>query len=192
MLEHLKKYHITLASNSPRRKDLLQQLGLDFEVKLIPNIDESYPSDLEKMKIAEFLSLKKSKAYTIKDDELIITADTIVILDEQVLGKPKSEENAYQMLKQLSGKKHIVTSGVCIRTLKQTISFTSTTDVYFDLLTDQEIRFYIDAYKPFDKAGSYGIQEYIGYIGVKKINGSFFNVMGLPIHQLYQELKNIM
>lgn len=191
MLEHLNKYNIILASNSPRRRDLLQQMGLDFEVRVIPNLDESYPDDLERLEIAAFLSIKKSEAYTIKDDELIITADTIVILDNQVLGKPQNEANAYEMLKKLSGKKHTVASGVCVRTIEQTISFTSTTEVYFDSLSDEEIKFYIENFKPFDKAGSYGIQEYIGYIGVKKIDGSFFNVMGLPVHQLYQELKNI-
>lgn len=191
MLEHLNKYNIILASNSPRRRDLLQQMGLDFEVRVIPNLDESYPDDLEKLEIAAFLSIKKSEAYAIKNNELIITADTIVILDNQVLGKPQNEANAYEMLKKLSGKKHTVASGVCVRTIEQTISFTSTTEVYFDSLSDEEIKFYIENFKPFDKAGSYGIQEYIGYIGVKKINGSFFNVMGLPVHQLYQELKKI-
>ncbi|MCF2594243.1 septum formation protein Maf [Bacteroides caecigallinarum] len=193
MLDNLKKYNIILASNSPRRRELLSGLGLNYEVKLIKDVDESYPSHLNGSEIPEFISRIKAAAYRpfMKENDLIITADTIVYANNKVLGKPKNREDAVKMLKTLSGQTHQVMTGVTITTHKFQKSFVSTSDVTFDNLTDEEINFYIDNYKPYDKAGAYGIQEWIGYIGVSGIRGSYFNVMGLPIQKLYRELCKI-
>lgn len=191
MLENISKYKIILASNSPRRKELLGGLGLSFEVRTMKGIDESYPADLKGEDIPIYISGKKAEAYrdVMAEDEMIITADTIVYDNSQVLGKPKDREDAISMLRQLSGHAHDVITGVSIVTKVKTIQFASTSKVYFASLTDEEIEYYVDSYKPFDKAGSYGIQEWIGFVGVTRIEGSYFNVMGLPIQRLYTELK---
>lgn len=178
-----------LASNSPRRKELLGGLGLQFEVRVMKGIDESYPEGLGMEEIPQFISQKKASAYVLAEDELLITADTIVWLDGEVLGKPKGREDAYRMLRALSGKTHQVVTGVCLTTEEKQKSFASVSNVTFAELTDQEIFYYIDNYKPFDKAGAYGVQEWIGYIGVTKLEGSYFNVMGLPVQRLYTEIK---
>lgn len=185
-------YKVLLASNSPRRKELLQGIDIDFEIKVLPDIDESYPANLPVEEVAEFIAKKKAGSYTnnLKEDELLITADTVVILDGAIFGKPNNKDEAKEMLTALSGKTHRVISGVCLATLKKQISFSATSEVLFSELTSQEIKYYIDRYSPFDKAGSYGIQEWIGYIGVEHLRGSYFNIMGLPIQRLYQELKN--
>jgi len=186
------KYKITLASGSPRRKQMLEELGLSFIVKT-KETDETYPADLNTLEVAEYIAIKKAEAFkdTINNDELIITADTVVLTDNTILGKPKDRQEAYNMLKSLSGKAHKVISGVCLKTSENKHSFSSTTEVYFKDLTDDEIYYYIDNYKPFDKAGAYGIQEWIGFIGVERIDGSYFNVVGLPIQRLYTELKKL-
>lgn len=185
------KYRYILASASPRRKELLAGLNLDFTVKVKEGIDESYPDGLSAEEIPVYISQKKAKAYRseLKEDEILITADTIVWLDSKVLGKPKDRQDAVFMLKELSGKTHLVITGVTISSVHKCISFSSTTEVQFANLTDEEIEFYVDNYSPMDKAGAYGIQEYIGFIGVTSIRGSYFNVMGLPVQRLYQELK---
>lgn len=192
MLENLKKYRIILASNSPRRKELLEGLGVDYQVRTLSGVDESYPDTLHGEEIPLFIAQKKAQAYvdTISDDELIITADTIVWLDGVVLGKPEDAAQAKQMLTALSGKTHQVMTGVCITTKDKRREFVSITDVTFDTLSSDEIDYYVEKYKPFDKAGAYGIQEWIGFIGVKSISGSYFNVVGLPIQKLYRELIN--
>lgn len=193
ILENLKKYQITLASNSPRRKELLSGLNLDYKVKILPDIDETYPDTLKGEDIPLYIARKKAEAYKsiMSKNELIITADTIVYTDGEVLGKPKNEADARRMLHALSGRSHQVITGVCITTSRFQRSFASVTEVTFDTLTDEEIDFYISTYNPMDKAGAYGIQEWIGFIGVSKLNGSYFNVMGLPVQRLYRELKNI-
>lgn len=193
ILENLKKYQITLASNSPRRKELLSGLNLDYKVKILPDIDETYPDTLKGEDIPLYIARKKAEAYKsiMSKNELIITADTIVYTDGEVLGKPKNEADARRMLHALSGRSHQVITGVCITTSRFQRSFASVTEVTFDTLTDEEIDFYISTYSPMDKAGAYGIQEWIGFIGVSKLNGSYFNVMGLPVQRLYRELKNI-
>lgn len=184
-------YKIILASNSPRRKELLAGLGVDFEVRLIDGIDESYPADLPTEEIAAFISQRKAAAYSnaMAADELVITADTVVILDDEVMGKPKDREEACSMLHKLSGRTHQVTTGVTLTTLKRQATFSVTTDVTFKQLSDEEVNYYVDTYHPMDKAGAYGIQEWIGYIGVTALNGSYFNVMGLPVQRIYEALK---
>lgn len=191
MLENLSQYKLILASASPRRKELLKGLEVDFEVRLIENIDESYPSTLQGEAIPLAIAKKKTAAYlpTLAENELLLTADTIVWIDGKVLGKPKDEADAIATLTHLSGKKHQVITGVCLSTQKKERSFTVVSSVLFASLTAEEIAYYVNKYKPFDKAGGYGIQEWIGYIGVEAIEGSYFNVMGLPIQRLYQELK---
>lgn len=192
-LRMVEGYKVILASNSPRRKELLSGLGISFEVRTLQSIDESYPDSLKGEDIPIYISGKKAEAYrqTMADDEMIITADTIVYDRGAVLGKPKDREDAIQMLQTLSGHAHEVITGVSIVTKEKTIQFASTSKVFFASLTDEEIAYYVDYYKPFDKAGSYGIQEWIGYVGVTRIEGSYFNVMGLPIQRLYTELKKI-
>lgn len=184
-------YKIILASGSPRRKELLGGLGLEFEIRLLQDIDESYPSGLSGTEIAEHISRKKAEAYrpTISTDELVITADTIVYLDGKVLGKPKDEQEAKEMLHALSGKTHDVITGVSLLTHSNLHTFSSTSKVTFSDLSDEEIAYYVGNYHPTDKAGAYGIQEWIGYVGVERIEGSYFNVMGLPVQKLYSELK---
>lgn len=191
MLDNLSKYKIILASNSPRRKELLGGLGLTFEVKTLPGIDESYPSGLTGEEIPMYISSKKAQAYDnqLTDDVLLITADTIVYLNGLVLGKPVDEADAIDMLTRLSGCTHEVITGVTIKTNQKAKSFSVVSKVTFASLTAEEIRYYVQHYKPYDKAGAYGIQEWIGFVGVQSLEGSYFNVMGLPIQRLYQELK---
>lgn len=182
---------IILASASPRRKELLAGLDLDFEVRLLPGIDESYPDDLPTTKISEYIACEKAAAYTgeIGVGELLLTADTIVVVDDEVLGKPSDEDDARRMLHMISGRTHQVITGVCLATRDETRSFSVETDVTFKTLSDSEIDYYIKQYRPFDKAGAYGIQEWIGYVGVESIRGSYFNVMGLPVQRIYNEIK---
>lgn len=182
---------IILASASPRRKELLAGLDLDFEVRLLPGIDESYPDDLPTTKISEYIAREKAAAYNgeIGDGELLLTADTIVVVDDEVLGKPSDEDDARRMLHMISGRTHQVITGVCLATRDETRSFSVETDVTFKTLSDSEIDYYIKQYRPFDKAGAYGIQEWIGYVGVESIRGSYFNVMGLPVQRIYNEIK---
>ena len=186
-------YHIILASNSPRRRELLSGLGLDYEVRTLPGIDESYPETLQGEEIPVYISSQKASSYLdeLKENELLITADTIVWLDGRVLGKPSDEEDACQMLRALSGKTHQVITGVTLATTTFQKSFASVSQVTFATLSDEEIKYYISHYHPMDKAGSYGVQEWIGFIGVERIEGSYFNVMGLPVQRLYRELKGI-
>lgn len=191
LLDNLSRFKIILASNSPRRRELLAGLGIEYEVKVIPGIDETYPETLKQGDIPMFISRKKAGAYNVKDNELIITADTIVWVDSEVLGKPKDTKDAARMLRLLSGRIHQVYTGVTLTTAEWQRSFVVSSDVEFAELNDEEINYYIEHYKPFDKAGAYGIQEWIGYIGVKSISGSYFNVMGLPVQRLYSELKKI-
>ena len=193
MLENLNKYKIILASNSPRRKELLSGLGVDYEVKTLPDVDESYPDGLSGEEIAKHISRGKAEAYRslIQADELVITADTIVWLDGTVMGKPKDEEEAKDMLMRLSGKTHQVITGVCLTTASTQKTFATVTDVTFATLTDEEVDYYVTRYQPMDKAGSYGVQEWIGFVGVENLSGSYFNVMGLPIQRLYAELKKL-
>lgn len=192
MFENLNKYSILLASNSPRRKELLKGLGIPFSVVTLPNVDESFPETLNVEEIPVYIAQKKASAYFsyLGDSTLLITADTIVWLGGKVYGKPYDDKDAKQMLRELSGKTHQVITGVCLRTRNKEKSFYVQTDVSFSELTDREIDYYISKYKPMDKAGAYGIQEWIGFVAVKEIRGSYFNVMGLPIHRLYQELKS--
>lgn len=193
MLKNLEKYKIILCSNSPRRRELLSGLGVNFEVRVIDGIDESYNNNSSCEEIAEEISVKKADAYlkTIGDNEMIITADTIVYNNGEVLGKPHTREEAIDMLSAISGKTHKVVTGVCIASKNKKKIFSVSTNVKFSSLEMEEILFYIDNYSPYDKAGAYGIQEWIGYIGVEGIEGSYFNVMGLPIQRLYSELKKI-
>mgnify|MGYP006375450375 FL=1 len=186
-------YHIILASNSPRRKELLGGLGLDYEVRTLPGIDESYPDTLQGEDIPVYISSKKASAYldSLKNNELLITADTIVWLDGRVLGKPSDEEEACQMLRDLSGKSHQVITGVTLATTAFQKSFASVSQVTIASLTEEEIKYYVNHYHPMDKAGSYGVQEWIGFIGVERIEGSYFNVMGLPVQRLYRELVSL-
>lgn len=183
------KYHLILASNSPRRQNLLKELELDFEIKT-KDVEENFPSNLVKEEIPLYLAKLKAEAFgKLEENELLITADTIVWVNNHILEKPVDYNDAVKMLEILSDNKHTVYTGVCLKTNKKEKTFWASTDVYFRKLEKEEIEFYIKKYKPFDKAGSYGIQEWIGYIGIEKINGSYFNVMGLPIQKLYDELK---
>ena len=192
VLNCLKKYMVVLGSNSPRRRELLAGLDINFEVQTIAGIDESYPETLEAKEIPVYLAKKIAEAYlsTMPEDELLITADTIVWTFDQILGKPKDREEAIEMLRKLSGQVHEVITGVCLTTKEKMVSFAATSSVHFAELEEEEIIYYVDNYRPFDKAGSYGIQEWIGYVAVESINGSFYNVMGLPVRLLYQQLKN--
>jgi septum formation protein len=187
----MERHRIILASNSPRRKELLAGIGIDFEVRVLQGIDESYPADLPIQDTAEYISRKKAAAYReqLADDELVITADTIVVLDDEVMGKPADEQEASSMLHKLSGRTHQVITGVTLTTKERQQSFSVLTDVTFKQLSDEEIDYYITHYHPMDKAGAYGIQEWIGYIGVTGLSGSYFNVMGLPVQRIYEALK---
>ncbi len=186
-----KDYKIILASNSPRRKELLAGIDVQFEVRVIQDIDESYPADLPTKDIAEYISHKKAAVYQqqMAPDELIITADTIVVLGNEVMGKPHDEADARRMLGELSGRTHQVITGVTLTTIQKQVSFSVETDVTFKQLSDSEIDYYVSHYKPFDKAGAYGIQEWIGHIGVTALQGSYFNVMGLPVQRIYEALR---
>lgn len=184
-------YKVVLASASPRRKELLAGLGIDFSIRVLENIDESSPSHLQGEDIPLYISGKKADAYImgLATDELLITADTIVYIDGEVLGKPSTPQEAEEMLRKLSGKWHQVITGVVLCTKERRHSFAVTTQVKFAELTEKEIEYYVKKHSPLDKAGAYGIQEWIGYIGVERIEGSYFNVVGLPVQRLYQELK---
>ncbi|MCK4853369.1 MAG: septum formation protein Maf [Bacteroidales bacterium] len=192
--EKLKKYHIILGSGSPRRKYLLNELGFEFEVRINDALDEAYPGGLNREEIPVYLAELKARAIMkdIPQKTLLITADTIVWMDDKVINKPADQEDAVNILKQLSGNMHEVLTGVCIRTAERMHSFHASSLVWFANLTDEEINYYIDHYKPYDKAGAYGIQDWIGYIGIEKIEGSYFNVMGLPIQRVYHELKQLL
>ena len=192
LIEKLKNYNIILGSNSPRRKKIIEEIG--FKVNVIAsNIDESYENSLESKLVPIYLAKKKSKALKnkIKTNDILITADTIVICNNKILSKPINKEDAKKTLLKLSSNTHQVITGVCITTIKKNISFSSTTEVTFNKIDEGEIEFYINNYKPFDKAGSYGIQEWIGLIGIKEIKGSYSNVVGLPSSRLYHELKKL-
>jgi len=184
---------IILASNSPRRKELLGGLDIEFEVKVLPGVDESYPDDLDPLKVSEYIAREKASAYNglVGDDELVLTADTTVICESEIMGKPVDEADAHRMLRKLSGKTHQVVTGVCLTSQSSQRLFSVVTDVTFKELSDSEIDYYISHYKPFDKAGAYGIQEWIGYIGCTGLKGSYYNVMGLPVQRIYQELQKI-
>ena len=182
---------ILLGSNSPRRKELLQSLGFDFEVISI-NCNEIYPDHLEVKNIASYLSELKANAYrNLEKNEILLTADTVVTFEGKVLGKPKNREEAVEMLHHLSGKSHQVYTAVSFKSSEKIITKTDVADVEFSEITDQEINFYIENYHPFDKAGSYGIQEWLGMAKISKINGSFYTIMGLPTHLVYETLKDL-
>ncbi len=193
MLDNLKKYKVILASASPRRRELLAGLDVEFEVRTLPDVDESFPAELQGGAIPLHISKKKADTYRplMADDELTITADTIVWLEGTPLGKPADEADARRMLRFMSGKTHSVYTGVTVTTKSVQHSFVAESRVTFAALTDEEIEYYIEKYRPMDKAGSYGVQEWIGYIGISAIDGSYFNVMGLPVQRLYNELKKI-
>ena len=184
------KYNILLASASFRRRELLTLLGVQYSLVKPSQEEEVVPTDICVEEVSEYLAVQKSNAYKeLKDNDLLITADTTVIVDDKILGKPKDYSDAFQMLRLLSGKTHLVVTGVCLRSVDKVVSFSVKTEVTFSKLDDEEIRFYIENYKPFDKAGAYGIQEWIGKVAVEGINGSFYNVVGLPVQRLYRELK---
>ena len=184
-------YQLILASASPRRKELLAGLNIPFEVRLIDGIDETYPPELPTDEVPLYISQKKAAAYkaNISPHTIVLTADTVVVCNEQILGKPIDEADARRMLQMLNGKTHRVITGVTLLVEGNSKSFSVATDVTFKLLSAAEIDYYIRTFKPFDKAGAYGIQEWIGYIGVTAINGSYFNVMGLPVQRIYEELR---
>lgn len=186
------KYELILASASPRRQQILTEAGYEFVVSPA-HTDESFSPEHPSLDVARYLAEKKAKAFQgkITDQQLVITADTTVVLGNAILNKPADEQEAYQMLRSLSGRQHQVITGVCLYTNQKEYSFSDTTEVWFKELSDEEIWYYIRNYKPFDKAGSYGIQEWIGMIGITKIEGSYFNVMGLPIHRVAEELRKI-
>ena len=193
MLDNLKKYKVILASNSPRRKELLAGLGVDYEVRTLPDVDESYPDTLQGADIPLYIAKEKADAYRnmLQPGELMITADTIVWLDGRVLGKPKDREDALCMLRDMSGRTHEVFTGVCITTTEWQRSFAAQTEVRFAELSEEEITYYVDNFQPMDKAGAYGVQEWIGFIGVENISGSYYNIMGLPVQRLYKELVKV-
>jgi septum formation protein len=193
VLDNLKKYKVILASNSPRRKELLAGLGVDYEVRTLPDVDESYPETLQGADIPLYIAKEKADAYVamMQPGELMITADTIVWLDGKVLGKPQDKEDALQMLRTMSGRTHEVFTGVCITTTDWQRSFTAQTEVRFATLSEEEIAYYVDNFQPMDKAGAYGVQEWIGFIGVENISGSYYNIMGLPVQKLYRELLKV-
>lgn len=184
-------YKLILASNSPRRRELLAGLGLPFEVRVLPNVEENYPHSLPADQVAGYIAGEKAEAYRsmLAADELVITADTVVIAGGDVLGKPHDADDARRMLKEISGHEHHVVTGVCLTTAKRQSAFSVSTAVRFKPLSDEEIDYYIALYHPFDKAGAYGIQEWIGMTGVTAISGSYFNVMGLPVQRIYEELR---
>lgn len=189
--ELLKNYRLILASNSPRRRQLLADCGLAFECSPKFECDERYPSDLPVREVAEYLSRLKSECCPIAlgDKDILLTADTVVIVGDTILGKPSDAERAKTMLRMLSGRSHTVITGVTLRSAGRIRSFSVASDVRFRTLSDEEIEYYVDEYKPFDKAGAYGIQEWIGYVAIEGIDGSFYNVMGLPVQRLYVELR---
>lgn len=191
-MHSIKNYKLILASASPRRQQLMKNAGFTFEVRL-KNVEEKYPQELHLENVPEYLSKVKASAFReeLKADEVLITADTVVCIHDRILGKPADRKEAISMLQKLSGNRHLVVTGVSVTTRTEQLSFSSRTDVFFKHLSNEEIEFYVDTYKPFDKAGAYGIQEWIGYIGIERIEGSFYNVMGLPIQKLYETLRKL-
>lgn len=191
-MHSIKNYKLILASASPRRQQLMKDAGFTFEVRL-KNVEEKYPQELHWENVPEYLSKVKASAFReeLKADEVLITADTVVCIHDRILGKPADRKEAISMLRELSGNRHLVVTGVSVTTRTEQLSFSSRTDVFFKHLSNEEIIFYVDTYKPFDKAGAYGIQEWIGYIGIERIEGSFYNVMGLPIQKLYETLRKL-
>jgi septum formation protein len=184
------KRPLILASSSPRRQYLMKEAGFEFSIET-PNVDESFPPEMPVDQVARYLASKKAEYFRPKiTNEIILTADTVVILFNKILNKPVDRKEACEMLSQLSGRTHLVMTGVCIVSQEKEESFDDTTEVTFQSLTKEEIEFYVDQYKPYDKAGAYGAQDWIGMVAIQKISGSYFNVMGLPIHQVYQHLKN--
>lgn len=190
--EKLANKHIILASGSPRRQQFLRDLDLDFEIRL-KEIEEVFPENLNAHEITNYLAELKANAFSdeLTENDILITSDTIVWLENKALCKPKNAEDAFVMIQEMSGKAHEVITSVCIKTLERSVTFYETTKVFFLNLTDSEIKYYINLYQPFDKAGSYGIQEWIGLVGIEKIEGSYANVVGLPTHRLYYELMNL-
>ena len=191
MLSNLNKYHVLLASKSPRRRELLQMLRVPFSIITINGLDETYPDTVPPLEVPQYISSKKADAYQsrLHDNELIITADTMVVCDDRIYGKPHNDKEAIEMLMSLAGKTHHVATGVTISTSMRRTSFTTVTAVTFCMFSEEEARYYVDNYMPLDKAGAYGIQEWIGAIAVERLDGSYYNVMGLPVHRLYQELR---
>ena len=191
-MHSIKNYKLILASASPRRQQLMKDAGFTFEVRL-KNVEEKYPQELHLENVPEYLSKVKASAFReeLKADEVLITADTVVCIHDRILGKPADRKEAISMLQKLSGNRHLVVTGVSVTTRTEQLSFSSRTDVFFKHLSNEEIEFYVDTYKPFDKAGAYGIQEWIGYIGIERLEGSFYNVMGLPIQKLYETLRKL-
>lgn len=191
MLDNLSKYHVLLASKSPRRRELLAALRVPFDVVTVGQVEEKWPSDMVAHDVPRYLSVMKANAFRklIHDNELIITADTIVVCEDEIFGKPSCAEEARKMLRRLSGRTHEVITGVTVTTINRQTSFTSVTDVKFAEISDEDIDYYVDNFNPFDKAGAYGIQEWIGCVAVESMKGSYYNVMGLPVHALYKELK---
>ena len=191
--DKLQNYRLILASASPRRRELLAACDLDFVLAEKFECEECYPSDLATEKVAEYLSQLKSNAYphALGEKDILLTADTVVILGKMILGKPRSEEEAIEMIRSLSGSTHKVVTGVTLRTTSQSISFSAESLVSFRALEEEEIRYYVEKYRPLDKAGAYGIQEWIGYTAIERIEGSFYNVMGLPVQRLYSALKEL-
>lgn len=191
LLELLKGYRIILASGSPRRKELLKSLGVTFTTYTDIDLDEDFPAELKGEDIPGYLARKKSDAFKqpLLENDILITADTIVYQEDEVLLKPTDRDDAISILKRISDNRHAVYTGVCLRTRDHVNTFVASTEVKFGELSDEEIEYYVDHYKPYDKAGAYGIQEWIGFVGVEEIHGSYFNVMGLPIHLLYRELE---
>ena len=191
-MHSIKNYKLILASASPRRQQLMKDAGFTFEVRL-KNVEEKYPQELHWENVPEYLSKVKASAFReeLKADEVLITADTVDCIHDRILGKPADRKEAISMLQELSGNRHLVVTGVSVTTRTEQLSFSSRTDVFFKRLSNEEIEFYVDTYKPFDKAGAYGIQEWIGYIGIERIEGSFYNVMGLPIQKLYETLRKL-
>ena len=191
--DRLKDYRLILASASPRRRELLASCDLDFELAEKFECEELYPADLEAERVAEYLSQLKSNSYphTLAERDILLTADTVVILGDKILGKPRSEEEAFEMISMLSGAIHKVVTGVTLRTSTQSISFSAESLVSFRSIDEEEIRYYVEKYRPLDKAGAYGIQEWIGYTAIERLEGSFYNVMGLPVQRLYSALKEL-
>lgn len=194
LLEKIKEFTLILASGSPRRQELLRAAGFHFQLAADLEVEETYPEALQGAEIPEYLAVKKSEAYPtlLADRDILVTADTIVLQENRLLDKPANEDEARSALKMLSGKSHYVYTGVCLRSANKKKSFVAATEVRFGKLSEAEINYYIQHYKPYDKAGAYGIQEWIGTIGVEEIRGSYFNVMGLPVHKLYRELEDFL
>ena len=195
MLLHdkLKEYRLILASQSPRRRQLLADAGIEFELAPRFECEESFPDDMPADEVAEYLSRLKSEAYpeSLAEQDILLTADTVVIAQSRILGKPADRAEAIAMISMLSGCEHDVVTGVTLRTAAHTHSFSVKSKVRFRALDEEEIAYYVDTYRPFDKAGAYGIQEWIGYVGIESLDGSFYNVMGLPVQRLYCELKEM-